>query len=329
MQNHFLSCDWGTSNFRLRLVSLADLHVVDEVSSDKGVGELAKTWRAKDEKSEEERVRFYKNVLIEHVAQLKARVHEKLDDMPVIISGMASSSIGLANLPYQKLPIPTDGSGLKTQSFEPDEEFPHKILVISGVKSDDDVMRGEETQLIGCMTPEMEQYEGAQLVIHPGTHSKHITIQARQVTGFKTYMSGEFFKLLTTHGILRDNVVANAITDDALPYFEQGVRDSVGELLLHAAFKVRTNDLFQKMSKEANYHYLSGLLIGTELNELKKVEDMMMRLCCGPGLFQQYSVALRILGLDEKVAVFPPEWEEGAVIRGQAKILAKLNDSDI
>jgi 2-dehydro-3-deoxygalactonokinase len=323
MQDHFLSCDWGTSNFRLRLVASADLRVVREVASDKGVGELAKAWRAKNSNDEPERIAFYMSVLREHVAEIMALANEEAEGAPIVISGMASSTIGLVSLPYRHLPVPVDGSGLNTKLFARTGDFPHDLLLISGLQSDDDVMRGEETQLVGCMTPEMERHAGKQLVIHPGTHSKHIIIEGKQISSFSTYMSGELFKLLTTHGILLDNVVANPMGETALPHFAQGVRDSLGETLLHAAFKVRTNDLFGKMSKEDNYHYLSGLLIGSELQELRQ-SALKMYLCCGPGLFQQYNTALRVLDLDKKVIVFPPEWEEGAVVRGQAKILSKL-----
>lgn len=325
MNTHFFSCDWGTSNFRLRLVSHADLRVVEEFSSEKGVGVLVKAWGEKGVENEEARIRFYTDVLRDGVEKLKAHMGSPLKDVPVIISGMASSTIGLVNLPYQSLPIPTDGSGLKTRFFEPSGEFQHSILLISGLCSNDDVMRGEETQLIGCMTPEMEAYQGEQLIIHPGTHSKHITLQGGQITGFKTYMTGETFKLFSTHGIFRDNVVAGELDETSMRGFEQGVRDASAAPLLHAAFKVRTNDLFERLGKEENYHYLSGLLIGTELQALSDVKDIKMYLCSGPSLHTPYSAAMRVLGLDKKVEIFLPEWEECAVVRGQAKVLNRLH----
>ncbi len=324
MDKHFLSCDWGTSNFRLRLVSSEDLQVLDEATSDQGVGELSKAWQAKGSGNEEERTRFYMDVLREHVAALKSRSGISLDGARIIISGMASSTIGLINLPYEALPVPTDGSGLSTHTYEPDESFPHPVLIISGLRSDDDVMRGEETQLIGCLSQEMVAYSGPQLIVHPGTHSKHMTIENGRITGFRTYMSGEFFKLLSTHGILRDNVKINPFRDEARQAFEKGVADSVGVPLLHAAFKVRTNDLFGALSKEDNYHYLSGLLIGSELQELSLEPHARKFLCCGPGLFRQYSLALHTLALDATMEIFPPEWEEGAVVRGHAKVLKHL-----
>ena len=324
MIDHFLSCDWGTSNLRLRLIVLPDLQVVAEVTSDKGISDTAKAWAATGVgKSEEEKLRFYTAVLQEQVAALQQQTEQQLDGLRIVISGMASSSIGLANLPYAALPLPTDGSGLCIRSFLQRDDFPHPLLLISGVRGERDVIRGEETQLIGCLTPEMVDYAGEQMVIHPGTHSKHITIRNKQVTGFKTYMTGEFFKLLSTHGILRDNVTINAFSPDGQKAFELGVKESKAAPLLHAAFGVRANDLFGKLSKEENYHYLSGLLIGTELQSLEG-ESAKIFLCCGPSLFQQYSAALQVSDLHRKVQILPAEWEESAVIRGQAKILQHI-----
>jgi 2-dehydro-3-deoxygalactonokinase len=320
MSNHFLSCDWGTTNFRLRLVTRDSCEVLAEATADSGVSNLAKAWGEKGGGDEAARVDFYTEVLRKAVEELKQTTEVSLEAMPVVISGMASSTLGLVNLPYAALPVPVDGSGFRTHIIEPSPAFGHPILLISGLRSDDDVIRGEETQLIGCLTPEMESYTGDQLVIHPGTHSKHIVIAGGQITGFATFMTGELFKLFSTHGILRDNVTINPFSASAVGPFEQGVREAGDNPLLHAAFRVRTNDLFGRWSKEENYHYLSGLLIGTELQSLAGRKERCY-LCSGPSLHEQYATAIKLLGLDTQVHILSPEWEEGAVVRGQAKVL--------
>ncbi len=323
MPTHFLSCDWGTTNFRLRLATADGAQVLAEAESDKGVSNLQKTWKEGGVQDEAARLRFYTDVLRDATRELQSRAGQGLQNLPVVISGMASSTLGLINLPYQSLPVPVDGSGFRTHRIGASEDFPHDILLISGLQHrEQDVMRGEETQLVGCLTPEMETHSGDQLIIHPGTHAKHITVSGGEITGFKTFMTGEFFKILSTHGILRDNVVINGFSDAALSPFEQGVQASLQQPLLHAAFRVRTNDLFARFSKEENYHYLSGLLIGTELQTLRDSGPEKKYLCAGPSLHAPYTAALRVLGLDEKVKSLPPEWEEGSVVRGQAKVLA-------
>lgn len=323
MSAYFLSCDWGTTNFRLRLATTDGAQVLAEVESEQGVSGLATAWGETGVHDEAARISFYTDVLREAVNSLQSRAGKELKGLPIVISGMASSTLGLINLPYQALPVPVDGSGFRTYRIQAAGDLPHDILIISGLQSgQEDVMRGEETQLIGCLTPEMEAYEKEQLIIHPGTHAKHITIHGREITGFKTFMTGEAFKLFSTHGILAGSVAAGPLDEAALPHFETGVRAADSEPLLHAAFRVRTADLFGIRSKAENFHYLSGLLIGTELLNLRSNGPTKKYLCAGPSLHFPYTVALRVLGLDGSVKSFPPDWEEGSVVRGQARVLA-------
>lgn len=321
--NHFLSCDWGTSNFRLRLVALPDLNVLAEVSSEQGVSVLDKSWKEQKSADDAARYRFYTDVLKDHVGKLAGKTNVPVAGLRIVISGMATSTIGFVNLPYKGLPVMLDGSDLATKILPTYDQLAHDVVLISGVRSDDDVMRGEETQLIGCLTPDIAAHGGRQLIIHPGTHSKHMYIEAGQLTDFKTFMTGEAFKIFTTHGILRDNIVAGDLTEESLRHFINGVEYAQEAPLLHALFRTRTNDLFGQLSKEHNYHFLSGLLIGTELSILKE-EHLNISLCCGPAMYGQYVAALQVLGLSDRVNILPPEWEEGSVVRGQATVLKRL-----
>lgn len=325
MPTYFLSCDWGTTNFRLRLVAHDDNkpRVLHEVETEEGVKDLAAAWKEKDIADEAARKTFYTDVLRRAAGELKVQAPIDFDSLPIVISGMASSNLGLANLPYQKLPVSTDGSGFHTETFPATDAFPHPILLISGLRTDDDVMRGEETQLIGCLTPEMKEHSGEQLVIHPGTHAKHITVQAGRITAFRTFMTGETFKLYSTYSVLAGSVEEGPLDAAAMPHFEAGVQASQNEPLLHALFSVRTADLFARRNKRENLHYLSGLLIGAELGTLRTDDGVRKYLCAGPSLHTLYTAALRVLRLDEKIESLPPEWEEGSVVRGQAMVLAK------
>jgi len=316
----FLSCDWGTSNFRLRVIRTPELEVLAEETSDEGVSKVLKDWQATNDKDDNKRAAFYFDILKKHIAQLEKKLNRTLDGVQVVISGMASSSIGFADLPYQPLPISTDGTDMQSKTFKATDDFKHEVLLLSGVKSDDDVMRGEETQLIGCIKPDMDKYDGEQLFVHPGTHSKHITVKDKHITAFKTFMTGEFFKLLSTQSILHENVAEDAAFKKDSRSFASGVRDSLNANLLHAAFRVRTNDLFKKLTKKDNCLYLSGLLIGYELQELKHSKAKIY-LASGASLADQYALALSTLEIEHKVTVLPPEWVDESVIRGQYKIL--------
>ncbi|MGY3089793.1 2-dehydro-3-deoxygalactonokinase [Hymenobacter sp. UYAg731] len=314
----FLSCDWGTTAFRLRLVERETLNIIAEESSKEGNAATAGAWEQAGQPPER-RVAFYLAVVGRHLQQLQATAETDLAGVPVVISGMASSTIGMAELPYKLLPFAVDGSDLLTKAIAPTAEFPHPVLLISGVKSDDDVMRGEEVQLVGCgfeNTPE------EQLFLHPGTHAKHVTVQHGQATALKTYMTGEFFSLLSTKSILAASVEEGGPLAEGRhqQWFAKGVLEGQQANLLHNAFLVRTNDLFGQNSKPENYFYLSGLLIGSECHELLAHRPARIVLAGEPALVELYGAALRVLGIAHKCPVTTKTAEE-VTLHGQLAML--------
>ncbi len=314
----FLSCDWGTSSFRLRLVERAGLKILAEESSKEGNAATAELWQ-QAKQPPGQRVGFYLAIVQSHLQKLEAAVKTSLDDVPVVISGMASSTVGMAELPYKSLPFAADGSDLRTKTIAPTADFKHPTLLISGVKSADDVMRGEETQLVGCL---FENTPDEQLFLHPGTHAKHVLVQNGQAVALKTYMTGEFFSLLSTKGILAASVKEGGQLEEGnnLRWFEKGVRASPKVNLLHNAFLVRTNDLFKKASKQENYFYLSGLLIGSECNDLLASLPASITLAGEPDLVAHYGAALHVLGISSKCPVRTKTAEE-VTLNGQLAVL--------
>lgn len=313
----FLSCDWGTSAFRLRLVEREGLKILAEESSEEGNAATADLWKQAQQPAGQ-RVAFYLAVVQRHLEKLATTVQASLDGVPLVISGMASSTLGLEELPYKPLPFAADGSDLATKTFAPTPDFKHETLLISGVKSDDDVMRGEEVQLVGC---QFETTDEEQLFLHPGTHAKHVLIRHGQATALTTYMTGEFFALLSTKGILAASVEkGGALTEGQNQrWFEQGVRDSQQTNLLHNAFLVRTNDLFKKASKQENYYYLSGLLIGSECHDLLDHLPARLTLAGEPVLVAHYQVALHALGLADRCHIQTKTAEE-VTLNGQLAV---------
>ena len=319
LKTTFLSCDWGTSSFRLRLVERASLKILAEGSSKEGNAATAELWQQAKQPLEL-RVAFYRAIIQTHLLKLEATVKTSLDDVPVVISGMASSTIGMLEVPYKPLPFAADGSDLKTKTIASTSDFKHVMLLISGVRSADDVMRGEETQLVGC---QFENTAEVQLFLHPGTHAKHVVVQHGQAQTLKTYMTGELFSLLSTKAILAASVEEGGqlAEDDNRAWFDKGVQASQQANLLHNAFLVRTNDLFKKASKRENYFYLSGLLIGSECQELLTRLPTRIILAGEAALVALYQAALQALGIADKCPVQTKTAVE-VTLNGQWAVLA-------
>ena len=320
--NRFLSCDWGTSSFRLRLVEMASLESVTEIKSEQGISYTHQLWQnSKQERVATDRRTFYSNVILQHIHKIEKNLSINLQGVPLIISGMASSSIGMMELPYSQLPFQTSGAGIEAQYFEQSEILQHPVLLISGVQNEDDVMRGEETELIGIVK-DIEEQSSRQLFIFPGTHSKHIEVENRQVIRFRTYMTGEYFQLLSKKSILSSSIELQEHKTTNTKVFKQGVAKAMETNLLHGSFSVRTNELFGKISKRDNFYFLSGLLIGTELKELLKENAEKIYLCSSYGLKTWYEAALQELAV--KTQIFPGSLVDSAVIKGQLQIYNQL-----
>lgn len=289
----FISIDWGTSVLRIRLIDVNNLSVLAEITNSMGISRTFDQWK-QSEKPEDERLSFYQKILIEGIQKLEEKLNFQPLNLPIIISGMASANIGMRNLPYKEIPFTTDGYDLNVEIIEATNNCKHPILLISGARTDNDVMRGEETQLIGSIdiTDKEEQ-----LFIFPGTHSKHALIKNGKAADFKTYMTGEFFELLTKKSILNNSVekVGDLSNAGNLKSFEKGIEDSKQVNILNSTFQVRTNDLFKKLSKQENYCYLSGLIIATELKELNP--NTSCTIVCNEMINKFYNAALQKMNI--------------------------------
>lgn len=183
--------------------------------------------------------------------------------LPRIACGMVGSRQGWVEAPYQSCPIGLGalGDGLVTT---PGEE----LAIVGGLSCREeggvpDVMRGEETQVAGLP----EEALAGSLVVHPGTHSKWVRVEAGRIVSFATYMTGEMFAVLKSASLL-GRMMAEAPGFDAAA-FDRGAARGLAEGapgdFLHRIFSARTLALFDELAPPAVADYLSGLLIGAEV----------------------------------------------------------------
>jgi 2-dehydro-3-deoxygalactonokinase len=317
--DQFLSCDWGTSSFRLRCVNTATFEYTSIESRNLGIARIFDHWK-QEGINDAGRLKFYAGILKEQLVNLANRLGFQIHGLPLVISGMATSSLGMVELPYKEIPAMANGSDLFVKKMNV-ENISHGIYLVSGLKTSDDVMRGEETQLAGCsLSPKNEE-----LVVLPGTHSKHIYVKDGVIQTFRTFMTGELFDLISTTSILSASVKKTDSLSPAghLSAFESGVRLSQDGNLVKNLFSVRTNALFKKRGPEENYCFLSGLLIGSELiNIAPSTEVKRVTLVADEILLPYYKTAFHALGRSVEKGTLMTEDATIALIRGQQRILA-------
>ena len=186
--------------------------------------------------------------------------------VPILASGMIGSRLGYCEVKY--IETPAGVTDLVSAIYVAGNIDKRQLFIIPGVQMPHvaDVMRGEETEIIGALACFPELCEQAELVL-PGTHSKWVRIDNRRIAEFHTTMTGEVYSALIKHTILGfgvNHISLNILNEAA---FEQGVeksaRDASGDLL-HNMFSARALLLGGRLAAESLPDYLSGLLLGAE-----------------------------------------------------------------
>jgi 2-dehydro-3-deoxygalactonokinase len=136
-----------------------------------------------------------------------------------------------------------------------------------------DVMRGEETQVFGAIRLEGALASGRHLAVLPGTHSKWVTIEDGRITDIRTFLTGELFALLQGSSLLAAG--GESGTDDAEAGFAAGLdRAATSGGLLGSLFEARAAQLRDGRSAGWARSFLSGLLLGSELAELRRAGQL-------------------------------------------------------
>lgn len=277
----FVAVDWGTSSFRLWLIG-AGGKVLGESRSHEGMQHCNQ--------------HGFAPVLQAHLAKVGAD-----PALPVLICGMAGARQGWFEAPYADLPAPIAAIAALAVRLPVDRigDLGHDIRILPGLAQRDptrpDVMRGEETQLLGLAKQGIEG-----LACMPGTHCKWARLQAGAVVDFQSYMTGELFDVLSRQSILR-----HAMPDerqkiapdnaDFLAALDLVLDDPAG--LLPALFPVRAGQLLDFRSKEASAARLSGLMIGAEVGrQIAGARGVPVTLVGQEGLGALYAAALERAG---------------------------------
>lgn len=308
----FISCDWGTSNFRLRLVDIHSLKVISEYKTDVGIKKCHALFKQQSERGQQD---FFSNYLLAQIDKLDLK---GVDNCCLVASGMLSSSIGMQEMEYCKFPIAFSGEDLISSCIPMDKNL--ELLLISGASTENDVMRGEEIQAIGLSDYLPKQGKG--ILLLPGTHSKHIYFDTGRYIDFTTYMTGELFDILRKHSILSaslEEVEWNPVFKET---FVEGVKKGVANQLMASLFSIRANSLIHKNTSIENHYFLSGLLIGAELSSLKDRSETVYLAVTGIQN-ELYQLALKCFLPLERIVCFDPQYIETALLAGQRKIIEK------
>ncbi|TDT78686.1 2-dehydro-3-deoxygalactonokinase [Arthrobacter sp. AG258] len=193
--------------------------------------------------------------------------------VPALACGMVGADGGWTTAGRLDLPVPAEARAFQPTAVPGASPV---VSIVPGLKTAPDmtgacdVIRGEETQVLGALARLGNPSEAS--LILPGTHTKWLRVAGGEIVDFTTAMTGELHAALLEATILGDPVrrggaegAASAQGDaDA---FDSGVMHSLshpGHPFAARLFSARTRYLSGELAAAGVSSYLSGLLIGDE-----------------------------------------------------------------
>ncbi|WP_336221892.1 2-dehydro-3-deoxygalactonokinase [Citrobacter amalonaticus] len=269
MTARYIAIDWGSTNLRAWLYE-GD-NCLESRQSEAGVTRL-------NGKSPE--------AVLAEITQ-----HWRNSATPVVMAGMVGSNVGWKIAPYLPVPVHFSAIGERLTAVS------DNVWIIPGlcVSRDDNhnVMRGEETQLLGART-----LSPSSVYVMPGTHCKWVLADAERIHDFRTVMTGELHHLLLKHSLVGAGLPEQEASPEA---FAAGLTRGINTpAVLPQLFEVRASHVLGNLPREQVSEFLSGLLIGAEVASMSEsfAGSQPLTIVAGASLTSRYQQAFHAVGRD-------------------------------
>jgi 2-dehydro-3-deoxygalactonokinase len=285
----FLAADWGATNLRAWVLDEGGA-VLQRGEFPLGVSHLGAG---------------------EAAARFESEVRPSLgaQDLPALLCGMIGSTLGWANAPYLDCPVSLAKLAGGLLDAAP------RVRIVPGLTCaglvGPDLMRGEETQVLGWQAADPARLYGRHLLCHPGTHAKWVRVEEGAVARFATAMTGELYEVLRTQSVLKFNAPARDDNVDVeafdLQAFDNGAAAAGdGGALASRLFGLRGLTVSGQLPAAAAPSWLSGLLIGAEIASLWPVvaeaDEKVVHVVGAPRLCDRYARVLNARGVGCEIA---------------------------
>ena len=277
-----IGLDWGSTNVRAYAFD-ASGGIVDRAQSDAGALTLKGAQQFDDTL----------NALVGNWARQNPAA-------PLVACGMVGAKSGWREAGYVSIRAGTtagDGSQLTALAagvVRVETSLGRPLTIIPGIRSDEpDVMRGEETQLVGSGVADG-------IVVLPGTHCKWVQIKAAHVESFATFYTGEMNALIRDHSSV-GALIKSAPDADDVAAFEMGLNYARGGAAswLHDLFVLRASVVTGERTEAFVSTALTGWLLGCEVSAALSMypETHGVVLIASDALVPWYERATRAFGI--------------------------------
>lgn len=192
----------------------------------------------------------------------------------ILASGMITSEFGLCDLEHITTPAGISELHNTSKEIVIDEISQIPFVFVRGVKTtsasfeNTDMMRGEETELMGIMSAN----NGECVYVFPGSHSKIIeTDSSGRIANFTTMLTGEMAFAISENTILNASIsLSNVLLDSE--YLIKGY-DYCNDVGINAAlFKTRVLKNLFSVTDSQVYSFYMGVILCGEVSYIIKLK---------------------------------------------------------
>lgn len=251
----FITIDGGTTNTRISLVF--DDKIIDTKKYNIGVGGSDRLTLLTTLKNGIKEILFENNTRESEIERILA-------------SGMITSEAGICELKH--IPAPCGINEMASAMHETviGEISDIPFVFSRGIRTNTDevdVMRGEETELMGLFdTPPKDC-----LYVLPGSHTKLIYIDENgKISDILTSITGEMISAISCDTILRNSVSLKASLNT--DYLIKGYLYAKEKGIPFAFFKVRMLDKIIGRSEDEKYSFFIGAALFSDIENMIKAE---------------------------------------------------------
>ena len=236
-------------------------------------------------------------------AALKAMVDPWLathGEFPIVLTGLVGGRQGWVEAALVRTPCQC--SDIRRGIVQVATNQLKDVAIIPGILHTNseypEALRGEEVSIMGAKVSDG-------WILRPGEHTKMVRIIDNKITQLTTYITGELYQLLAQHSSL-GGCAGNSycgIEQKMSPIdFMTGVRKSLADFCLSKVlYSVTTRRLFNQIEAEHISSYLSGLLIGHELRNIKAMGLDNITLVARGSLTELYQQAFGEMSINSEL----------------------------
>lgn len=307
--SNYIGIDGGTTNTRLALITDGSVVDILRLSSNVTLG------------------------LESHEALVKAiedGVNQLLRQHPVtvtciLVSGMLTCEFGLYPVPHILAPAGIEELSKhlqKTTIANIPAYFIPGVKQVADSLENCDMMRGEETELVGLIHHLPSKWQQDSVIVLPGSHSKIIhTDEFGRISHFTTTLTGEMAAALSQNTILKDAVVFNSSRIQG-EYLLNGYKYAKEKGLNAALFKVRILKNVFKADDAQIYSFFLGIILQSEADLLLHIPQKRIIISGQKALKEGMTILLGAL-CDKEIMCVPEEVVNIATFTGMVDIYQK------